>query len=123
MATALSPAARSRILAFVDNVLAEASLPMHLKREARMDFIAHLEADAVQALQRGASEPDAVEAAIRSFGGVADVRGALYRAASTTRPRGVDRLRLAHDGLVRGLREAGRRLWSHRLTTAVAIFT
>jgi putative ABC transport system permease protein len=123
MATLLSPAARSRIVTFVDSLLAEATLSIHLEREARADFIAHLEADAARALNAGLPEAQAVESAIRAFGAVTDVRGALYRAAATSRPRGLERIRLAGEAFLRELGDARRTLWRQRLTTATAIVT
>jgi putative ABC transport system permease protein len=121
MATGLPATARARITTFVDSVLAELALPIHLTREARADFIAHLEADVANAIGRGLPEAHAVDAAIRAFGGATDVRRALRDAAAVNRPSGMDRVRIAREALLRHLRDAGRRLWSQRAASTAAI--
>src|SRR5262245_31649464 len=123
MATRRMTAGHSRLVAFVDDVLDEASLPIHLKREARADFIAHLEADAAVAMKAGLSEDEAIEAAIRSFGAISDVRHALRNAAAAAGPRGRHRFAIAADGLAHDLRDALRNLWTRRATSAIAVAT
>jgi predicted permease len=116
-------AVHARLLAFVDTLVDEVSLPIHLKREARADFMAHLEADVAVAISRGESEDQAVESAIRSFGAMSDVRQALRNAAAASARNGRHWLAVTVDSLVSDVRYAARHLWSRRATSTMAIAT
>ena len=123
MATRPEASVHARLLAFVDDLLDEASLPIHLKREARADFMAHLEADVAAAKQQGMTEAEAVESAIRSFGHISDVRGALLNAADASASHGRDWAATALENIACDVRDAVRSVWSRRTTAAIAVLT